>query len=115
MLAGVGPKGAQAMTGLELTALEKYMLEHSGDMAVTKRRRLIVVVAGLCFAGMLTGFGVAYHSWKILLVLSLLHVAVSVFEKIAYANTVLAYKSIIRKLAQRVHELERGGDAEGTP
>jgi hypothetical protein len=100
------------MSRLELTALEKYILEHSGDTAVTKRRRLIVVVSGLCFSVILTVFAFAYQSWKILLLLSLMYTAITVFEKVAYANAVLAYKSIIRKLAQRIHELDQSGTQE---
>lgn len=34
----------------------------------------------------------------------------TVFEKWAYANAVLGYKSLIRKLASRVEELEQLGD-----
>jgi len=100
------------MSRLELTALEKYILEHSGDAGVTKRRRFIVVVAGLCFAAILVAAGIAWQSWKAMLALCLVYITINVCEKVAYANAVLTYKSIICKLAQRVHDLEQG-DGQG--
>ena len=48
-----------------------------------------------------------------LLIIALAYITVTVFEKIAYANAVIAYKSLIHKLKKRIHELEgHDGSAE---
>jgi hypothetical protein len=49
------------------------------------------------------------QSWRFLLFFSVAYVLVTAWERVAYARTILAYKSLIRKLAGRIEELERDG------
>lgn len=46
------------------------------------------------------------QSWQAILVLSILYIAITIGEKVAYANAVLVYKSLIQKLKARIEDLE---------
>lgn len=95
------------MENIDLTALEEYILERSADRQVTRRRRASVIISGLCFAALLIAFAIAQRSWIVLLSVALFYIAMTVWEKVSYANAVLAYKSVVQKLKKRVEELER--------
>lgn len=90
----------------ELTPLEQQILDRSGNSKVTRQRRTIVVAAGLSFAAALVAMSIVKRSWQFTLGVALLYIAITVWEKVAYANAVLAYKSLIQKLKARTDEQE---------
>jgi len=93
---------------LKLTVAEKLLLQRSSDPALTRRRvRLVVGSAVLLVAALIVVAPVA-QSWEFLLFFSVAYVLVSAWERVGYARTILAYKSLIQKLAGRVEELEGG-------
>lgn len=92
---------------LDLTPLEEDILAISHDAATTKRRIGLVVISGLAAGAGLTTVSILYQSWKLVLGVSLVYIVLTVLEKVAYGRAVLGYKSVIRKLAARVEELER--------
>jgi hypothetical protein len=96
-----------------LTQIEEELLRRSGDLAITRRRIRMVVVAGAAFLTVLAVFAFTTHSTEMLFVLCALYVVITVCEKVAYGWAVLAYKGLIRKLYDRVVELEGGGSGEG--
>lgn len=105
------------MKNVNLTKLEEEILQRSRDPEVTQRRRRMILVTGVCAAAFLVWAAFARQSWQLVLVVSLVYVAVTMCEKVAYANAVLAYKSVIRKLSERIEELESsqqnvGGDSD---
>ncbi len=94
------------MNNLDLTPLEQRILQRSSDLAITRRRRTIVVISGITAATLLAVIALVDRSWQFVLSVSLLYIAGTVFEKVAYANAVLAYKSLIQKLEKHVEELQ---------
>ncbi len=82
----------------DLTPLEQHILARSGDSAVTRRRRLSVIVSGFAFAAALVAAALLSPSQGLVLGVALVYIAITVWERVAYANTVLAYKSLVRKL-----------------
>jgi len=95
------------MKNMDLTPLEQHILRRSSDLAITRRRRTAVVVTGIGATILLGAVAWLVRSWQFVLVISLAYIACTVFEKIAYANAILAYKSLIQKLTKQVEELER--------
>jgi hypothetical protein len=70
----------------------------------------MVIVAGLFAAVAFWYLFAVLESDSLAFFVVLLYLVVTVFEKYAYASAVLGYKSLIRKLASRVEELEQPGD-----
>jgi hypothetical protein len=99
------------MKDLNLSPLEQRILQRSSDHTITRRRRTIVVIAGVTAAILLVGAAWLKQSWQFVLILSLVYIGVTVFEKIAYANAVLVYKSLIQKLKIRIEELQPNEDS----
>lgn len=91
----------------DLTPMERVILDHSRDLAVTRRRRTTVVVTGLTTAMLLAFAAYVTQSWMFALGVSLVYITVTIAEKVAYANAVLSYKRLIQKLNARVEELEK--------
>jgi len=77
---------------------------------VTIRRRRMVFIMGLVAAGAFWYLFAVLDSASLALFVVLLYLVITVLEKWAYANAVLGYKSLIRKLANRVEELEQSAD-----
>ena len=96
----------QEMKDLNLTPLEQRILKHDYDPSIIRCRRTIAVVTGVAAAILLVGVAWLVQSWQVVLVVALVYVAVTLLEKVAYANAVLGYKSLIRKLQSRIEELE---------
>lgn len=94
------------MKDLELTPLERRLLDRSDKPEITRRRRTIVIASGLGFAAALVAMALVKRSWQLVLGIALLYIAITVWEKVAYANAVLAYKSVIRKLKKRAEDQE---------
>ena len=99
------------MSGLKLSPIEVRIVELSGDPQATRRRRTIVVIAGLTFAAALVVLALVTRSWPTLLSISLVYIGLTLFEKVMYANAILAYKGLIQKLKARIEELEASDES----
>jgi hypothetical protein len=93
---------------LKLTVSEKLLLQRSSDPALTRRRVRLVVGSAVVLVAALIVVAPVAQSWEFLLFFAVAYVLVSAWERVAYARTILAYKSLIQKLAGRVEELEGG-------
>jgi hypothetical protein len=89
------------------TPLEKQILKQSSDLDVTRRHRTTIIVSGVIAAGLLCLVAYGTKSWRFVLIVSLIYVGVTLFEKVAYANAVIAYKSLIQRLWMRIDETDR--------
>ena len=98
---------------LGLNGEEAGVLRRSADSGVTRQRIRQVVFFASLFAILLLVVGILLRSWPLLLTVSLLYVGITAFEKVAYGRAVLLYKSVIRKLAKRIEELEEQPRTEG--
>jgi hypothetical protein len=94
------------MRHLDLTPLERQILDRSDKPEVTRQRRTIVIASGLSFAAVLVAMALVKRSWQFVLGIALVYIAITIWEKVAYANAVLAYKSLIQKLKKRIEETE---------
>jgi membrane protein implicated in regulation of membrane protease activity len=94
---------------LKLTVAEKLLLERSADQALTRRRVRLVVGSAVLLVAALVVLSPLAQSWEFLLFFAVAYILVTAWERVAYARTILAYKSLIQKLSRRVEELERGG------
>jgi hypothetical protein len=86
------------VTDIDFTPDEKMVLQASADYERTIRRRRIAVGAG---GLMLAGILVAWYldlSRELVLVAFAVYVIGAIVERVAYANAVLAYKRLVRKL-----------------
>jgi hypothetical protein len=97
------------MENLEFTLLETHIYNASGSFEVTLRRRKMVLVSGTLFALVLLIGTLVVRRWEVPLCVGLFYIAMTVFEKIAYANAVLGYKRVVQKLRRRIEELEAKG------
>ncbi len=100
------------MEGLELSGTERLLLERSADRALTRRRMRLVVVSGLVLVVALVVTSPLMRSWRFLLFFAVAYVLVTTWERVGYARTILAYKSLIQKLRSRVEVLEGGQSSE---
>lgn len=96
---------------LNLNDTDRFLIERSADRDITRRRvRLVVLsavllIAALIVAAPLTG------SWRLLLFFAVAYVAITAWERVGYARTIIAYKELVQKLARRIDDLEdRGGE-----
>ena len=89
------------MTDPEFTPSEQMVLRASADSERTVRRRRIATITG-CLV--LAGIGAAWYfglSREFVLLAFAAYVVGAMVERVAYANAVLAYMSVIRKLLAR--------------
>ena len=91
----------------DLTPLERQVLKQSSDIEVTRRHRTTIIVSGVIAAGLLCLVAYGTKSWRFVLIVSLIYVGVTLFEKVAYANAVIVYKSLIQRLWMRIDEKEK--------
>ena len=91
---------------LGLTLAEKLVLERSADTALTRRRLRFVVGSAIVLAAALIVVSPLIRSWQLLLFFAVAYVLITAWERVAFARTVLAYKSLIQQLVRRVEELE---------
>lgn len=89
-----------------LTVTERLLLERSFDTTLTRRRVRLVVVSAVVLAAALIVLSPLVQSWRFLLFFAVAYILVTAWERVAYARTILAYKSLIRKLARRIEEME---------
>ena len=94
------------MEDIDLTPLERRIVERASNLGVTRRRRAVVLLAGVAFACLLVVSALLMQSWKLVLAISIGYIAITVLEKVAYANAVLAYKGVIQKLKKRLAQAE---------
>lgn len=92
------------MKNLDLSPLEQQILDRSDKPETTRRRRTLVIASGLGAAAGLTAMALVKRSWVFVLGIALLYIAITIWKKVAYANAVLAYKSLIQKLKNRIEE-----------
>ena len=93
-------------TPLDLSPIEKLLLERSEDLKLTRRRLRLVVISGLLLAAALIVLSPLVGSWELLLFFAVAYVLVTTWERVGYARTIIAYKRLIRKLADRIQTLE---------
>lgn len=91
---------------LGLTVAEKLVLGRSADTALTRRRLRFVVGSAIVLAAALIVVSPLTRSWQLLLFFAVAYVLVTAWERVGFARTILAYKSLIQKLVKRVEELE---------
>ncbi len=95
---------------LDLTDTERFLVERSADLAVTRRRvRLVIISAAMLIAALIVAAPLT-QSWQLLLFFAVAYIAMTAWERLGYARTIVGYKGLIQKLATRIEELERGSD-----
>jgi hypothetical protein len=87
--------------GLSLTPEENALLRRSRDPASTRRRLRGVVISGALLAVALLVTSPLVQSWEFLLFFAVAYIAVSTWERIRCARTILAYKDLVRKITER--------------
>jgi hypothetical protein len=98
--------GRSMMDGLDLTPLETKVFNAAADPDITKRRIRSVVIFGLIAVGCVLALAARAESVWLVVTVSLVYMLITICEKIAFGMGVLVYKSVIRKLAGRIAELE---------
>ena len=93
---------------LGLTETESQVLKRSADAEVTRRRMRQVLAAAVLFAALLAAMAWYTRSLAMVVAVSLLYIAVTTWEKLAYGRGVLTYKAIISKLVRRLGDLDTG-------
>ena len=101
-----------SQTSSKLTVAEKMLLERCSDLQITRRRVRVVVISGLLLAAALIVTAPLIGSWEFLLFFAVAYIFVTTWERVGYARTVLAYKSLVLKLAAQAGESQRH-DAQG--
>jgi hypothetical protein len=101
---------------LELTATEELLLRRSSDLGLTRRRLRLVVMSGLLLAAALIVTSPLMRSWEFLLFFSVAYILITTWERVGYARTVMAYKSLIAKLYGRIEKQgEQSELGQGSP
>ncbi len=93
---------------LGLSDVESRFLAGCRDERLTRRRMRQVLFAASVFAALLVIVTWFTRSWLGVLLIALLYIAITTWEKLSYGRGVLVYKSVVRKLVQRLDELETG-------
>lgn len=88
----------------ELTEVEQAILAKAADLDVTRKRIRQVWASAAFFAAALVFFGFAFKDWRIVTAVAVAYVLFNTMERAAYGRTVLAYKSLIQKLAPDSNE-----------
>lgn len=100
---------------LRLTRTEHALLEKSFDLKLTRRRLRLVVGSGLALIVVLIVTSPLIRSWEFLLFFAAVYIAVTTWERVGYARSILAYKRLVQKLAGRLEALEQGrGSSPGS-
>ena len=97
---------------LQLTQFESSIVARSSDAAVTRWRMMWCVVVPLGFIALLLSMFWQNAQPRLLLWLFLMYIVIVMAERISYGSAVLAYKSVVRKLIDRVDALEGSAVAE---
>ena len=97
------------MTDPEFSTLEQQFVEASARPEITVRRRRTVVVAAFGLVGAIIVAALLPVSRTVFVIAFAAYVLITLWEKVAYANAVLVYKSVIRKLLVRPKPTEPAG------
>ncbi len=95
---------------LDLTDTERFLVERSADLAITRRRVRLVIISAALLIGAIIVAAPLTQSWQLLLFFAVAYIAMTAWERLGYARTIAAYKGLIQKRAARIEELERGSD-----
>ncbi len=95
---------------LDLTNTEWFLVERSADLAITRRRVRLVIISAALLIGVIIVAAPLTQSWQLLLFFAVAYIAMTAWERLGYARTIVAYKGLIQKLAARIEQLERGSD-----
>jgi hypothetical protein len=96
---------------LRLTPTETLLVERSSDLALTRRRVRLVVVSALLLIAAVVVASPLIQSWQFLLFFAVAYIAMTTWERLGYARTILVYKGLIQKLVARIEELERAAES----
>jgi hypothetical protein len=94
---------------LQLSETELFLVQRSSDLDISRRRLRVVIISGVLLIAALIVVAPLVQSWQFLLFFAVAYIAMSVWERVGYARTILAYKGLIQKLSKRIDDLE-GGD-----
>jgi hypothetical protein len=97
------------MNNIDLTDIERAFLDKSANLEVTRSRRLVSILLPLALILVVVLVPPIKHSPQLLLSLLIAYLVVAALERLAYANAVLVYKSLIQKLSKRIESLEGNG------
>ena len=89
------------MANQEFTPVEQRFIEASTRPDVTVRRRRMVIFTALTLVATIILAAVLQVSRTFFVIAFVVYVLVTLWEKVTYANGVLVYKGIIRKLVSR--------------
>lgn len=91
---------------LDLTDSERFLIQRSADLEISRRRvRMVIISAALLIVALIIAAPLT-GSWRALLFFAVAYIAITAWERLAYARTIIVYKGLIQKLARRVAELE---------
>lgn len=96
---------------LNLDRVETEILRRAHDIATTKRRIWISVIAPLALATLVL---IAFWDGRqpqLLLWLFVVYVLATMLERVGYGMAVLLYKRVIRKLAHHIDRTRASGEA----
>jgi hypothetical protein len=97
---------------LQLNDAERYLLQRSSDIDISRRRLRVVIASGFFLVAALIVVAPLVQSWQFLLFFAVAYIAMTVWERVGYARTIVAYKGLVQKLSGRINELERGAGGE---
>jgi len=94
------------MKDLELTNIDKVLLEKSKNISITKKRIKMVILFSI-----ISIFFTAYiyfndFSPKFITILLLIYILITAYEKVSYGFAVIGYKNLIQKMNSYIEELE---------
>jgi len=95
------------MKELRLDLLEAQILARCHDTAVTRRRIVITIVTGCAVAAAFIIAAMLGVSARTIAGIAALYALITMFERLFYGRAILAYKSLVRKLAKHIGDLER--------
>ena len=96
---------------LQADDAERYHLQRSSDIDISRRRLRVVIASGLLLIAALVVVAPLSQSWQLLLFFAVAYVAMTVWERVGYARTIVAYKGLIQKLSARIEALEHDANA----
>lgn len=97
----------------ELSEVERAILGKAADLDITRKRIRRVWASAAFFAAALVLFGFLFEDWRIVAAVAVVYVLINTMERAAYGRTVLAYKSLIQKLATDSGEQVGTEEAQG--
>ena len=94
------------MESPDFTPIEDRFFRACLDPVATRRRQRQILVFGT--PALICPLAVGYftQSWAWVAGLAMIYIAITIWEKNAYGNGVLVYKSVVRKLQARLEQCE---------